>query len=341
MEVMAPFLGKYHQVFTDKLYTSVATATELKKRKTYMTGAVKSNSKGLPRDFKTDREILRLPKTTTPRGTYHVRQNDSGLTCAIWKDSKVVIFLSAAHQMESAETTHLMRQVRPSPKERRVLKHVKAPQSAVDYTRNLSGVDRHDQLRAYHTCARKSQRWWKQLLYFLVDVARTNAYICFKHSKGLLDTTGTAARCLPHEYQPPVRSSEESSPDSGSDEEPSDGSIDGGVDDGSIKHSSFVVDLACGLIGGYAAGASKRKQRVKHIQPVSAANAVDHELLPMTSPQCKYPRQCVWCKKVGKTTPSGNPIMSRFGCDLCDVHLCSQAITKRTCFVDYHSAEAN
>ena len=69
MKVMSPFLSKYHQVFTDKLYTSVATATQLLKQKTYMTGAVKSNSKGLPKDFKTDRQVLRLPNTTTPRGT--------------------------------------------------------------------------------------------------------------------------------------------------------------------------------------------------------------------------------------------------------------------------------
>ena len=83
MEVMAPFLGKYHQVFTDKLYTSVATATELLKKKTYMTGAVKSNSKGLPKDFKTDRQILRLPEDHDTSGTYYVRQNADSLTCAI------------------------------------------------------------------------------------------------------------------------------------------------------------------------------------------------------------------------------------------------------------------
>ena len=39
----------------------------------------------------------------------------------------------------------------------------------------MGGVDRSDQLRAYNTVARKSNIWWKQLLYFLVDICGTKA----------------------------------------------------------------------------------------------------------------------------------------------------------------------
>ncbi len=47
----------------------------------------------------------------------------------------------------------------------------------------MGGVDRSDQLRSYFTCTRKSSIWWKQLLYFLIDIARVNGYICYIKSR--------------------------------------------------------------------------------------------------------------------------------------------------------------
>ena len=43
--------GLYHHIYTDRLYTSVSLARDLLAVKTYHTGAVKSSSKGLPRDL--------------------------------------------------------------------------------------------------------------------------------------------------------------------------------------------------------------------------------------------------------------------------------------------------
>ena len=56
MEVVEPHLGKYHHIFTDKLYTSVELARRLLSKKTYLTGAVKSTSKGLPTDFSSSQQ---------------------------------------------------------------------------------------------------------------------------------------------------------------------------------------------------------------------------------------------------------------------------------------------
>ncbi len=42
----------------------------------------------------------------------------------------------------------------------------------------MGGVDRGDQLRSYHTVTRKSNIWWKQLVYFLIDLCILNAWIC-------------------------------------------------------------------------------------------------------------------------------------------------------------------
>jgi hypothetical protein len=226
-----------------------------------------------------------------------------------------------------------MRKVRPSPKEKRKETEVPAPRQAISYTQNMGGVDRHDQLRAYYTCARKSQLWWRQLLYFLVDAAQVNAFICFKHSRGEIGT-GTSARCMEVPSRTPVGSSDESSvhsSDETSDETSDEDSDTRPVYIGSSKHSDFILDIGMGLIAGYAKGAAKKQQRPYSIVPVAAVNADEHELVHM---DCKWPRQCVWCRRRGETTKSGNPIMSRFGCFQCDIHLCNNG----SCFNEFHSA---
>ena len=92
--------------------------------------------------------------------------------------------LSSAHQawrdraVDFVERTFSLEGIAPKAKH-----HVPAPRQAIDYIANMGGMDRNDQLRAYHTCTRKSNVWWKQLVYFLVDICRVNAYICHSHGR--------------------------------------------------------------------------------------------------------------------------------------------------------------
>ncbi|XP_038060026.1 piggyBac transposable element-derived protein 4-like [Patiria miniata] len=54
MAVASPVFGVYHHIFGDKLYSSVELCQRLLADRTYYTGAVKSTSKNLPRDFRTN-----------------------------------------------------------------------------------------------------------------------------------------------------------------------------------------------------------------------------------------------------------------------------------------------
>ena len=82
----------------------------------------------------------------------------------------------------------------------------------------MGGVDRTDQLRSYYTCSRKSQQWWKKLLYFVIDTAVTNAWLCYKWHN---PTTNPAAE-----------------DDQDRDEQQS----------SCLSHSQFVMEVAKGLI---------------------------------------------------------------------------------------------
>ncbi len=103
MKVTDPIHGRFHVVYTDKFYTSVAACKRLLNKETYMMGAVKTNSLLLPVDLSPNanknpdyhQEIKDLAKA--PRGTYLMRQNGQ-LTSTVWKDTKVLQPLSTAEQ---------------------------------------------------------------------------------------------------------------------------------------------------------------------------------------------------------------------------------------------------
>ena len=188
MKIMEPFLDRFHQLYCDKLYTSPALAAALLERKTYICGAVKRSSRGLPDDFSINpsinpsnyKKMLELKKA--PRGTMYFRQKEK-MTVVLWRDTKVVSLLSTCHQAHRDKTSDfLSRNMKDQGERKATKKSVRAPPQAVAYTKNMGGVDRHDQLRAYQTCSRQAMKWWRKLLYFLVDVSRVNAWLCYKHN---------------------------------------------------------------------------------------------------------------------------------------------------------------
>ena len=264
MSVASPFVGVHHHIYTDKLYTSVELARRLLAANTYLTGAVKSTSKGLPTDFsknseKNPRHFRKLKALNKmPRGTFYSRQADQ-LTAVAWKDSRVMTMLSSAHQgYRNRITDKLTRKVKDESGQR-VSSSVAAPSQAVDYTRNMGGVDRGDQLRAYYTCSRKSQYWWRKLLYFLVDIAQTNAWVAYKSHHAATEGTTTTT------------TSED----------------DLGRKTGRMSHSAFVMEVGTGLIKGYSKGSTPRQSSTR---PLSSAS---HHASPSQTEDAGEIRQAV------------------------------------------------
>ena len=188
-QLIRPYFEKYHHVFCDRLYTSIPLARKLQEHKTYLTGAIQKNRKGQPLDLSTDskknprkhKSIANMGKTK--RGTMYIRQQGQ-LTYSMWHDTKILTILSSGHQAFRNKATDVVRRKFSLDGVARSQEHqVPAPTQVIDYIANMGGVDRHDQLRSYHTCSRKSQIWWKQLLFFLIDISRVNAFLLYKGAR--------------------------------------------------------------------------------------------------------------------------------------------------------------
>jgi hypothetical protein len=93
------------------------------------------------------------------------------MTYAVWKDSKILSVLSTSHSgFRNKETDKIYRRFSIDGKAAAARHKIPAPSQAISYKQNNDGVDKADQLRSYFTIARKSNRWYFQLLFFLVDM---------------------------------------------------------------------------------------------------------------------------------------------------------------------------
>ena len=190
-DLIRPVYNKCHRVYCDKYYTGVALAKKLLRRRTYLTGAVMTSRAGLPTALsarfsrngsrRRANHMRRFKKTR--RGTMYFRKQ-AKLSYVMWNDSRPMTLLSTAHQAwRNKGTNFVQRNFSTDGVSPKAIHQVPAPKQAIDYIQHMGGVDRNDQLRAYHTCTRKSNIWWKQLVFFLLDICRVNAYICHSHDR--------------------------------------------------------------------------------------------------------------------------------------------------------------
>jgi hypothetical protein len=95
------------------------------------------------------------------------------ITAYGWFDSGPVRALSTFHD----GTIGVLKRKKVGQKER---VDVTAPIALKDYNDSYHGVDVSDQMRAALTISRRTQKWWKRMLDWIIDVALINAFLLFK-----------------------------------------------------------------------------------------------------------------------------------------------------------------
>ena len=162
MRLMQSYLNKGHHLFMDNYYNSVPLANKLLSKKTHVTGTLRVNRKGLPQEI-TGRKL---------RKGEHVWRRQNQTYVSKWKDKRDVLCLTTAYHPSMINTANRRQQEKRKPIE------------IVNYNQNMSGVDRADQMMSYYSCPRKTIRWYKKIIFHLLDVAVWNSYYIFKEKTG-------------------------------------------------------------------------------------------------------------------------------------------------------------
>lgn len=176
--VLYNYLDLQHHVYQDNYYNSVAVTENLLTHGTRVCGTIRSK-RGAPKTLEDEAKKLKTGEST-------FRRKGEVLIHA-WKDKREVKMVSSIHNAKMDWTTN-------SRKEK-----TKKPISVIDYNKYMKGVDRADQYLSYYSLLRKTIKWPKKVVLWLINSALFNAFCLYKaqnpgcklrYKKFLLHTAG-------------------------------------------------------------------------------------------------------------------------------------------------------
>lgn len=153
-ELMKNYLQKGHSLYIDNFYSSTDLGEYLLNNGTNVCGTLRSNRKRNP--------LFVVRKKLKP-GEICWRRNRKNVIVLKWKDKRDVLMISTKHNASIVKSIS-----------NRGKESVK-PEIVHDYNKNMSGIDRADQMTSYYACPRRSVRWYMKVFFHLVDIALWNS----------------------------------------------------------------------------------------------------------------------------------------------------------------------
>jgi len=159
---LQPYFYKGHVVYVDNWYTSPILAEFLHDRDTGMCGTVKANRKGMP---KLENKLV--------RGEVQVAHNEVWMAMK-WEDKRSVRMLTSVHKLEFCAT---------GKKNYRTNEDIMKLTYVHEYNQNMGGVDNVDRQLSITQTVRKSMKWYRKLLFHLIDLCLSNALMLMLYIK--------------------------------------------------------------------------------------------------------------------------------------------------------------
>ena len=163
----------------DRFFTSVQL---MDNSKFPAVGTVVKNRKNLP---KFDDKLK--------RGEYQFRGNGNGTIAVRWMDTKEVIVLSNCHSNSVGEVSKKQKDGS--------IKTIDCPDPIMFYRKVMGGVDRADQMAGIYDLDRRSNKWWKKVVYRSLMITAVNSWVIYKElhrncNMPFLDFLVDLAECL-------------------------------------------------------------------------------------------------------------------------------------------------
>ncbi|XP_050504786.1 piggyBac transposable element-derived protein 4-like [Diabrotica virgifera virgifera] len=151
-----------HCVYMDNFYNSFDLAKNLLEFSTYCTGTLRIDRKNNPAEVRQEK----LAKGAT------IARCRKGVLVGKWKDKRDVYYITTECQNTLQEVTTRRGQ------------HVIKPEPIIRYNKNMSGIDRQDQMLAYYPSQRKTVRWPTKIFIHVIQMMAINAHILYNKYSG-------------------------------------------------------------------------------------------------------------------------------------------------------------
>ena len=153
-----------HKLYMDNFYNSVKLSARLLENNTHVCGTMRKY-RGEPL------QIRNVSNAELNKGDVIAQQSDS-VMCLAWRDKRIVKMISTCH-------TNTMTEVHVRQRGHRDRVVVQKPTCVVDYNKSMNGVDRIDQQIQYYPFVRKTVKWSKKFVIYLLQVSMHNAYTLY------------------------------------------------------------------------------------------------------------------------------------------------------------------
>ncbi|XP_058124174.1 piggyBac transposable element-derived protein 4 isoform X1 [Anopheles coustani] len=165
--VIQPYFGRWHHVYQDNYYNSVAMANMLYENQTLVCGIIRAN-RGIP-------TVIKDKSTALQRGEIAYVRNGPIMVLA-WKNKRLINMISTVHDAS----------MKPTRNKKRVFSSAASkPTCVLDHSKYLAGDDRTGRYLANCHVFRKTGKWYKKMTFFLINCALFNAFVlCRSHSEG-------------------------------------------------------------------------------------------------------------------------------------------------------------
>nr|CAH7746879.1 unnamed protein product [Callosobruchus chinensis] len=163
MDLMQNVVGSGRSLYADNFYSSVVLVKKLQQQKTLYCGTLRSNRRGLPKDF-----VNRKIKKNQVIGVH----NGHGVKIIKWMDKRPILMIS--NKREHDITLH------DTGRKTRSSEVVLKPKCITDYNKAKKGVDISDQMSSYYTALRKGLKWYRKIGFELIfGSAIVNSHIVY------------------------------------------------------------------------------------------------------------------------------------------------------------------
>jgi Transposase IS4 len=182
-------------VFLDNLFLTVDVAHCLLNINFATMGTTRKNAAGVPNDLLAIKNADKEEDKKLFKWNSAIARIVGRCLVFLWQDNNLVIGITTAHSLHRVEDQVERLRRRPKASSRmanitwpafngEIRKWLHIPGSIDDYNHGMNGVDLASQFRGGFTCHRPhSFKWWKPLLFWLLDICCNNAYLIWRLSQ--------------------------------------------------------------------------------------------------------------------------------------------------------------
>ena len=155
-------LGQNHHIYPDNFYNRVRLAQTLLDRNLRICSTMRAN-RGIPRDLEEDGKRLKKRQSTLRR--------EGDIMVQVWKDKRLVRMISTIHDATVVSTGR---------KDRKTNMEIKKPYAVVQCNKFMKGIDRADQYLSFYSFLRKTVKWSKKVVLYLLNCALLNTFFVYR-----------------------------------------------------------------------------------------------------------------------------------------------------------------